>query len=627
LATRSAATDDVRAPGGNPPAADPVVETAESVDTLRNTVVEAAGVSMGLWLSYLFVLFYFAIAAGGVTHRDLFFENPIKLPFLSVDLPLVGFFVLAPVLVLIVHAYVLLHVVLLSGKIRAFDDRLRATQIRNPGLQADALRRQLPSNIFVQYLAGPSDVRTGIMGSMLRLVAQISLVVCPVGLLVLLQLQFLPFHRWDVTWFQRVAVVLDIALLWTLWPSIARGQRRIAGAATASLATILVVFTLATYPGEWLNAMPSVRLVPTKWPQLDSMVGSVQSTSFRCTTGFEENESGVRATKVDDAGEFQRFVARVKSMEWISLHTWIIAGDVNPTTRRPTSLWPNSNRIVLPGFDITDQAKLDTAQKVESVPFTALLRGRHLEGAVLCGADLRKIDLTGARLDGALLGNARLQGALLDTANLQDAKLNHASLQGASLTGADLQRAELSDVHLQGADLRSAQLESTSLRNADLRAASLLRANLRKARLDFAKLQAVEFDSADISGANLTLANLQGASLGGANLKGAILTGTFVWRVDVREITKADLSNATLQPCWGSGDGLLCQNADFSISSYEELNEIIKTQVPVGDLQRRALARIGERLNPARPLEGETEMARAWTDPAKRWTAPQTQSR
>ena len=45
---------------------------------LRDTVVDAACVGAGLWLSYLFVLFYFAIAAGAVTHRDLLLENPVK---------------------------------------------------------------------------------------------------------------------------------------------------------------------------------------------------------------------------------------------------------------------------------------------------------------------------------------------------------------------------------------------------------------------------------------------------------------------------------------------------------------------------------------------------------------------
>ena len=61
------------------------------LEALRGSVVDAAEVGAGLWLSYLFVLFYLLVAVGGVTHRDLFLASPVKLPFLDVDLPLVGF--------------------------------------------------------------------------------------------------------------------------------------------------------------------------------------------------------------------------------------------------------------------------------------------------------------------------------------------------------------------------------------------------------------------------------------------------------------------------------------------------------------------------------------------------------
>jgi hypothetical protein len=73
--------------------ADPAdfAKQATDLQALRDAVVDAASVGGGLWLSYLFVFFYFAIAAGGVTHRDLLFENPVKLPFLNIDLPLIGF--------------------------------------------------------------------------------------------------------------------------------------------------------------------------------------------------------------------------------------------------------------------------------------------------------------------------------------------------------------------------------------------------------------------------------------------------------------------------------------------------------------------------------------------------------
>jgi hypothetical protein len=217
--------------------------------------------------------------------------------------------VLGPLLLLIVHAYVLLHISLLAGKVGAFREQLEK-QIASDSAKAQ-LRRQLPSNIFVQLLSGPDDVRMGFMGLLLRMIAGVSLVLGPLALLVSFQLQFLPYHHEAVAWWQRLTAVLDLVVLWRLWPSITRGsttwliQRdvrspKVATAALASLACVVLVFAVATFPGEWLDeTLPSIRFVPTNWP----------------------------------------------SGEWTSLHKLLVAGEVDPIAGKPTSLW--SNRLVV----------------------------------------------------------------------------------------------------------------------------------------------------------------------------------------------------------------------------------------------------------------------------------------
>src|ERR1700736_3645353 len=153
---------------------------AAELDRLKayqDTVVDAAAVSATLWFSYLFVLFYLLIAVASVTHTDLLLENPVKLPFLNVDLPLVGFFWFGPALFLIVHAYVLIHFLLLTRKARTLELELRRVSDQRV---ADHQRELLPNNIFVQLLAGPHDSRAGLVGRMLRIVAIVSLAIGPV---------------------------------------------------------------------------------------------------------------------------------------------------------------------------------------------------------------------------------------------------------------------------------------------------------------------------------------------------------------------------------------------------------------------------------------------------------------
>jgi hypothetical protein len=152
--------------------------------------------------------FVFRHATGAVTHGDLLLENSVKLPFLNVELPLKAFFVLGPLIFLVVHTYVLLHFLLLAGKVGAFDAELKK-QI--PGDEKRTqLRRRLPSNFFVQFLAGPREVRTGIVGFLLKSIATITLVAGPIALLILFQLKFLPYHSEWITWWQRITVVADL---------------------------------------------------------------------------------------------------------------------------------------------------------------------------------------------------------------------------------------------------------------------------------------------------------------------------------------------------------------------------------------------------------------------------------
>ena len=414
------------------PALPAIVADATDLRVIRSAVVDASGVSAGLWLSYLFVLFYLLIAAGGVSHRDLFLANPIKLPFLSVELPLEGFFWLGPALFLVAHAYVLLHFVLLSSKVDVFDAQLRE-QIDDSEVRAQ-LRRQLPINIFVQLLAGPRDARRGLVGTLLRLIAWISLVVGPVAMLVFFELQFLPYRDLWITMWQRLAVVLDLLILWILWPAIVHGGTAQSGwrrlgwgtdsmMACISVVSILLVFAIATTSDEWLQ----------------------------------------------------------RKLSWFSLRAvreLLVAGEVDRIAQRPKSLW--SNRLVLPGLDVIDHAKFDTEDKIKAAPKMASLRGRELQGAVLIGADLRKVDFAGANLQNASFLAANLQGASFHTANLQGANLDGANLQGAGLQLAKLQGADLTIANLQARISPSRRCQSKRLAAAQLRKIAAVSSSIGK---------------------------------------------------------------------------------------------------------------------------------------------------
>jgi hypothetical protein len=377
---------------------------ADDLESLRGAVVDAAGVGTGLWLSYLFVLFYFAVAAGAVTHRMLLLEESVKLPFLNVELPLTAFFILGPAVFLIVHGYVLLHFVMLAGKVGAFDIAL-SHQVADDNRRT-RLRRQLPSNVFVQFLAGPREVRYGVVGFLLKVVAWISLVFAPIGLLALFQLQFLPYHDPVITWWHRIAVAIDLVLLWLLWPPILRGETRLLGlrdfgrgwvvtGLAASLLPLFLVFIIATFPGEWAPGewgrehLQSAAWVPTKWPDLPSpaegnrakrSAGAGTTSSAEVPTLWQSAIDGWHRVgeNLIDAGNsiHQNATFAWNSMGWTPPYRLLVEGEVDYVKQRPRSLW--SNVLVLPNFDPGDPPK------------KLSFRGRRLEQAILVAAKIKK---------------------------------------------------------------------------------------------------------------------------------------------------------------------------------------------------------------------------------------------
>jgi len=562
----------------------------------REALVDAGALATSLWLSYIFVVLYLTIAASGVSHRDLLLQNPVKMPFLGVELPLIAFFWVAPALFVIIHFYALLHFVLLSEKIENFHNAL--IDAVPDGGERNQIRRRLPNNLFIQFLAGPHDVRTGPLGYSLRLIAWTTLVFAPILLLLFFQAQFLPFHSNPTTQLQRLIIVADLAVIWFLWrPIIDRTQRLVRSSSFARrfsiFATALVIFTsltLVTFPGDWLDKVPSCRCIPLTLP-----------------------------------------VKWKDSEDWTSLHDLLFNGPVDLVNWKPNSPW--ADRLVVPGIDLIDHSKFDKDEKFKDVRRTISLRGRDLKGAVFNGADLRSVDFTGAKLGRASFAGADLRRATfacdkrainagrsggsenvpvdsdddfgnetctdLTAAIFNDAKLDNADLSGANLRGAILDRssivgASLLSANLTGASLQRADLTGANLSSAKLFAARLRSANLQGASLTGAKLSAANLERAILHGANmqsavarivhLKAAQMQGANLSSARVDGIFLTGAHVWRT-----TPPRMDNAAIPP---ELTGVELSVQPLTLEQYEVLKQKVTSEVEAKSRKTRTLSYI-----------------------------------
>jgi hypothetical protein len=396
--------------------ADALSKVAEDLDKVKGAVVDATNMARNIWVLFLSFAFFVAVAVGPVTHRQILLEEPLRLPLFNVDLPLTAYAIVAPVLLIAFHVYLLMHLKLLSDKVRDYD-----SLVRDLGLERtteNRVRLQLPDFVFLQYLAGPAESWKSLMSFLLVSVAWLTVVFGPVILLLFIQVQFLPYHHEGIIWALRIFIALDIVLLCWFGPRIlpvSFVRRWFVFGLLIFAVAMPIAFVIAVSPEEAIYALYGEEC--ERWLDL--------------TRWFPD-----------------RLV--------LSRQSFVKADDLEKITER--------------------KERAQKAGETWIPEYTLSLVGRQLECAVLDETDLRHVDLTQAKLKGASLFAAHLEDGLLGNAHLQCANLRSAYLRGVSLVSADLRCADLTGADLRGADLRDADLRGAKLDGpvADLSEGKLL---------------------------------------------------------------------------------------------------------------------------------------------------------
>ena len=531
--------------------ADPSPETIEErqarADKLQTAANEAAGHVRNLYIAFLSFGLYLAITVGGTTDEQLLRESPVRLPIVGVDLPLFAFYWIAPFLFVLFHFNLLLQLHLLGDKLRLLDDALR-------GLPDETDRRATLSQfVFSQMLIGDhhDDNGRAVIHWLLKLMGWITFVVLPIAVLLLTQIQFLPYHDDLTTWWQRLLVGTDLLLLWILWlPAIDPGG--------LSRQVTVVMRRRARRFLRWLAE-------PLDWPAwpIIGVLALIRAVSTlpmrirrRIRDDLKRNWRILRLQELSTAALLMALLIATIPGEFLS-------GPIDRLTDDRGNLGPINRNLSL------SEAELNGLH----------FRGRDLQFADFVLADLREADFGPIRERYAdaevsdlrrehycTFGHGSLrepsgrrppvcrspireslerrsQGATLRGANLRNANLVRAGLSGADLSGADLQGASLRNADLQGADLRDADLQGAILGGADFRDASLRRAKLRGMNLSRAPLRGADLSDADLRDAVLEWADLLAATLWGADLQGAILVGADLRGADFR------FANLQARPC------------------------------------------------------------------------------
>jgi hypothetical protein len=410
------------------------------IAALERSLNDSATRVSTIWVSYLVFALYLLIATGTATHRQLFLEEPLKLPALNIDLPLFWFFVLAPILFVLLHLYVLLQVLLLGHTAAAYNEIVDKAISSAP--ENALMRQRLANTLFAQIFAGSPRERGGWLGWLLRAMAWITLALAPIYTILAFQIVFLPYHSHLATWTHRLLLLIELAVAFLLWP-------------------------LALDARKDFN-----------WRKLRRRVERTAAIPLRLVSAKDQRRQ-----------EWQRLrlqalpVAACMSFVAISLglasfpgepHLNLLTGNSPFAVQCDRWISQQFDRLVLPRVDAVDDEKLDKIEKATATkgqnPYegerTRIFRERDLTCGTFDYADLRRADFAFTDMSGASFERAELQGAFLGRAQLQGAHLARAQLQGAYLSDAQLQGAYLGDAQLQGADLQFAQLQRAFLSDA-----------------------------------------------------------------------------------------------------------------------------------------------------------------
>jgi uncharacterized protein YjbI with pentapeptide repeats len=556
------------------------------IEALEKAVNDSAVRVSTIWVSFLLFGLYLSIAVGGVTHLQLFLGEALKgggvnLPIVNTDLRVADFSVVAPVLFVIFHVYLLVQLVLLGRTTEAYNEAVE----RNITSTSDRarVRQRLANTLFAQMLAGSPRERTGLLGKLLRLMAVMTLAIGPVLLLLAFQIKFLPYQSGLVTVTHRLLIFVDLVAVLILWRGVIEPQRDIGwhllregrAAAFGAIAVILFSWLGVHFPGE---PFARVRML------------------------------------LGDRGVCNNFLF---------------------TDRLSPSL--------LDVADDEKLAKIEAAAKVEGRSAqgertTYDFRNRNLRCGQFRRADFRRADFTWADLRGADLSYANLQGALLRGANLRGADLGRAQLQGADLSwvrgrepwvaarqtfsswfssaadlrGVNLTRAQLQGARLGGTWLDDAQISAAQMQGADLYLAILEGSRLQGAQMQGASLYQARLEGADLTraqlrGANLVQVHLEGALLDEASLKLAEIRHSYLWRASGAKCDEAQVAEPQL-------DLILQRKTTFPLASWDLLRGPVTeyTGEPVEEYKAtpNEEANFVDRVASGRPEKAQHELRR-----------------
>ena len=511
---------------------------------LADSISDTARMARNTLSLVLLVAIYMSLTLF-VSDKEILLDKQVVIPQTNIGISIRTSYVVTPLIFLYLHAQVLFLLSVLTQKIQRF---ISASNTGPPvtNLVTRSLTRSqggaeeswdwLSAFIFVQ-----SFTPNGSRRCLPWILSCISIVVFPILLLLLIDLQFIRYQHIWITLLHHAILTLDVMLIVFLFTSRILQMQRTNSVTFSILAALLTGGGLLSYSqlpkfshseienkvkGIWrsnettspahavlCNFLELCRYIDVNKELLTNTWVELPDYVFVELRDKDSESKQLSTNRLDLADRTLRYACfRSSTLYGVDF----ISSDLRGADFGSAYIYHSDfSRAKLHGVNFID-AKLDGIDLA-----SAKLHYTNLSGAELRGVDFRGAELHGANLsksksksksEGILSMRKCVKPAASEDRIEPDRKVTYRGTNDTKLHGADFRFAELHDVNLEGAELYGSDLRNAKLRGVNLKNAKLNGADLRNVQLDGADLGGATLDGADLRGADLRNAELAGRS-------------------------------------------------------------------------------------------------------------------
>ena len=392
---------------------------------LIENIAEASKNASKIFFLYLGSVVYCTLTIVSTSDRQIILNEKARLPIVNLDVSLNGFFILSPIILFIVFAYLQLYLQRLKGLTSDLRENYASVEKRR---------------LYPWMLNIAEDPEPGIVGRLQIMTASLTLWILLPIILNLNAFWFIKKH--DFFWSYVLCILSIILTLVVFWfwrqydPKRWRKPDRwmvmwLIGICLVFAFEGVLILVLIPWAKEGSNPLVCVNLSYQKLitePAKDRDYEGLYWGNFK----------GIHL----EGAMLENSVLKRADLDGANL------------------LWATMDGAILEGANLL----------CANLQFASLL-GANLQGARLINANLQRLTLRYANLQGARLEGANLQFANLLDANLQGANLEGANLQEARLRGAKVKLTQLSKV----STLYKAELDESLLKEIAKNYSHLLR--------------------------------------------------------------------------------------------------------------------------------------------------------